>query len=267
MLDLAYISFVQSFHNMNLKKLTIQKKGYSTFFYSKFKYRLEILKTVDLNFLSKSVKRPIYNMLNTTIPVTTNYETRHAINIFFLDIITVYKGWRHSNGLPARGQRTWTNAWTAYKNNLVLRKFKANLARKLYGNQPSEFINMAQLAEDVNAYWKLQWVNEWREAKKKRLWGPKNDYDNTYKIDLRSMAKKNVWGFTKKERRQKKKVESKKNVFALGFDPGFVKVIMKMNSNYKNIFMTTSEEKKKKPQKKKPQKKKILKKKKKSVWD
>jgi hypothetical protein len=33
-------------------------------------------------------------------------------------------------GKPTRGQRTWSNAWTAFKNNTLLRLFISNMKKK-----------------------------------------------------------------------------------------------------------------------------------------
>ncbi len=160
-----------------------------------------------------------------------NIKDRKLLNIFFLDLINSYRGWRHARGLPVRGQRTWTNAWTTYRANLVLREYKIILAKKIYGNISSSELNVAYLAEQVNMLWKLQWEQEWREAKKKRLVYLKKDV-NLYKVDLYSMSKGLVGGYTKRgDKAKKQKQTTRKNYFSLGFDTGFTKTLLKTSSN------------------------------------
>lgn len=173
-------------------------------------------------------------LLSSVIPANKSIKDRFLLNIFFLDLIVSYRGWRHSRGLPVRGQRTWTNAWTVYKNNLVLREYKIIVAKKLYGNLPLENLNVTYLAEQINLLWKLQWENEWKEAKKKRLVAMKSNYKVT-NVDLYSMSKGVVDSSgNKKSKKKNVKSQFSKNLFTLGFDPGFTKALIK--ANYTNIY-------------------------------
>ena len=86
-----------------------------------------------------------------------SYQIRLVINIFLLHLLTTYRGWRHSRGLPVRGQRTWSNGWSSYRSNLTLRSFKIKIAKHLYGGQTSNEYVTAYLAEEVNNMWRLQW--------------------------------------------------------------------------------------------------------------
>jgi len=139
-----------------------------------------------------------------------------------------YRGWRHSRGLPVRGQRTWTNAWSVYRNNLILREYKLLLAKRLYGNLPSDNLNVIHLAEQVNLLWKLQWENEWNEVRKKRLLAAKSNFQAT-SVDLVSMSKGIVDNSGNKKLKKKTKSLFNKNVFTLGFDAGFTKALIKVN--------------------------------------
>ena len=85
----------------------------------KIKSRLEILDNKSFNELTPDKWVVLLKLLNSIIPNNKSIKERFLLNIFFLDLIVSYRGWRHSKGLPVRGQRTWTNAWTVYKNNLV----------------------------------------------------------------------------------------------------------------------------------------------------
>ena len=166
--------------------------------------------------------------LNIIIPNNKSIKNRYLLNIFFLDLIVSYRGWRHSRGLPVRGQRTWTNAWTTYKSNLTLREHKIIIARKLYGSLPLDSLSTAYLAEQTNLLWKLQWENEWKEAKKRRLISMKSGNKATT-IDLNAMSKGIVNSVSTKKSKKQKKVVFNKNLFTLGFDTGFVKALIKSN--------------------------------------
>ena len=167
--------------------------------------------------------------LITIIPLNKNIKDRQLLNIFYLDLIMSYRGWRHSRGLPVRGQRTWTNAWTTYRSNLILREYKIVIAKRLYGSLPLDDLSITYLAEQTNLLWKLQWENEWKEARKKRLVAMKSNI-RVASIDLYSMSKGIVdTSSNKKAKKKKIKNHFGKNLFTLGFDPGFAKALIKAN--------------------------------------
>lgn len=169
----------------------------------------------------------MHTFLLNIIPKDSDLKKRKLLNIFFLDLIASYKGWRHGHGLPVRGQRTWTNANSTYKSNLSLRYFKISLAKRVYGGASLHEANIAYLAEQINLLWKLQWEKEWSLAKKKRnqIFKKKTA---SYKIDLYSMAKGQV--SSSEGSSGKKKKEGGKNSFMLGFDPGFTKKLLRKNT-------------------------------------
>ncbi len=216
------------------------------------------------------------------IPHLATYKTRLEINILFFDLISTYKGWRHSKGLPVRGQRTWSNAWSSHRSNLIMREVKLKIAKKFYGNVPLNEINMAYLAEDINSLWRVQWDNEWKAAKKKIKVAEKKNLHSPIKIDLASMAKNNIILddiTNKKLKANKKKRVIQKNVFTVGFDPGFTKFVLQsynqLSKNKQSMMLTEDKAKKNKKTTSKKKidvkaqklahKKKI--KNKKSIWD
>lgn len=225
-----------------------------------FEKRLELFSNNIISNFNSAQYLALLHTFYAIVPQKKSIKDRRLLNIFFLDLINSYRGWRHARGLPVRGQRTWTNAWTTYRANLVLREYKIILAKKIYGNISSSELNVAYLAEQVNMLWKLQWEQEWREAKKKRLVYLKKDV-NLYKVDLYSMSKGLVGGYTKRgDKAKKQKQTTRKNYFSLGFDTGFTKTLLKTSSNsvkksgaQVNIITESGEIKsKKKPIKKKP---------------
>lgn len=80
----------------------------------------------------------------------------------------------------------------------------------------------------------MQWENEWKEAKKKRLVSMKSNFKVT-NVDLYSMSK-GIVDSSGNKKNKKKNVKSQfgKNMFTLGFDPGFTKALIK--ANYTNIY-------------------------------
>ena len=139
-----------------------------------------------------------------------------------LDLINSYKGLRHAFGLPVRGQRTWTNAWSSYRSNLILRQFKIKLSKKLYTSITISELNLAYLAEQINNLWRLQWDAEWKKAKRQRQAQSKKS-QNLFKVDLKAIASANVAPKNKK----------KQPSCVIGFDPGFTKYVLKQSIKFK----------------------------------
>lgn len=79
-----------------------------------------------------------YSQVNT---VNNQLDSLLLLNIVKLYLIKAYKGKCHLIGKPVRGQRTWSNAWTAFKKNLILRKFVSETKSKLTREKKSNKIN------------------------------------------------------------------------------------------------------------------------------
>ena len=260
------------------------KNNFGTGFYSSknLRIRFEKIFFMNLNYLYKHEKEVFYIFIYKIIPFNSNIFKRFFFNVLVLDFLTTYKGWRHFKGLPVRGQRTWTNAWSSYKSNNILRQYKIKNSKFFYNNAPSKESYIAYSAEYVNLLWKIQWLNEWLSAKANRL--KFKGHINSMKIDLYSMANYQIMHPLKLKNLSKKQKQSfKKNYFSLGFDPGFSKILLQNifhtgndNPNYslsKSTVILRDERLNKKNKKKikTTNEKKIKttneKKKKKSVWD
>lgn len=74
--------------------------------------------------------KPLNIMMSQLFSVNNNplYLVRLRIISQFLN--KTYRGKCHAVGKPTRGQRTWSNAWTAFKNNTLLRLFISNMKKK-----------------------------------------------------------------------------------------------------------------------------------------
>lgn len=164
----------------------------------------------------------VHKILLNIVPESKDLKKKTIFNIFLLDLVNSYRGLRHAFGLPVRGQRTWTNAWSCYRSNLALRQFKIKLSKRLYTSITISELNIAYLAEQINSLWKLQWDNEWKKAKRQRQMQAKKSR-NFYKVDLKAIANANVSVKDKK----------KQSNYVIGFDPGFTKYVIKQSLKFK----------------------------------
>lgn len=202
-------------------------------------------------------------------PVPIALHKKHTLNVYLLDMIQSYKGVRHARGLPCRGQRTWTNAWTSYRANTTLRVFKIKLLNRAYKKTPQGQLNVYYLAEQINLLWRVFWKDEWLNARKKVILVSKK---KNVTIDVASMAKGNIISPTRLKKMSKKQKSSiGKNTLTLGFDTGFTKKVLVdlyKREKLKKITNVKSKNKKKKVDiKTKVLKHKMKKKSKKSLWD
>lgn len=148
-------------------------------------------------------------------------------------MICTYKGYRHCHGLPVRGQRTWTNANSCYKSNTFLRQFRIVYFKKFVGSSNTSVVSHLHMAEQINLLWKIQWDLEWKEAKKKQKKIIQEKKKGGVIVDLQSMSKKDISGFSRRGSAAKKKMyKQKKNQFTLGFDVGFTKQVSTENNTF-----------------------------------
>lgn len=93
-------------------------------------------------------------------------------------------------GLPARGQRTWSNARTSSRNNSLILNYKLNKFSKY--NKKMYITKTTLLAEYVNLFWQQQFYQEWfamkKHIKKIPIFKKKTNF-----IDTHSMANFNVF--------------------------------------------------------------------------
>ena len=143
-------------------------------------------------------------------------QKKFLINIFFLDFINSYRGYRHVFGLPVRGQRTWTNGNSVFNSNNILRNYKINLFTKSFLFPLINNVNNAYYLEQINFIWKNQWEFEWNLAKRYHTFSLKKNRGYV-KYDLDTIAKinPNVRDFKKQK------------LFSIGFDSGFTRGLIK----------------------------------------
>nr|YP_004841711.1 ribosomal protein S13 [Ichthyophthirius multifiliis]AEL89253.1 ribosomal protein S13 [Ichthyophthirius multifiliis] len=256
--------------------LKIKDEMYGWNYYSKsnLNSRLELIDEQSLNFEDNFKWSMFIEILNNYFLYKSDIKYQFQSNIYFLDFINCYRGYRYLKRLPVRGQRTWTNAWNSYKCNTLLNEWKIQVAKKVYGNVQSNILNMLYLSEHINLMWKFQWRKEWSEARLKRFKSMKNTRV-IFNIDIVSMSKGILSGFVKKKiLSKKKKDQSKKNNFTLGFNYKFTQYYLQLSSRLKNdeknkirILFNDDLIKNKSNKQKKKIDKKPNKKIKKSLWD
>lgn len=159
--------------------------------------------------------------------INSSNKKKFLLNIYFLDLLSTYKGWRHLKGLPVRGQRTWTNSITSFNSNIVLKNYKISLLKKVMNTNNMININNYLLLEYTNLLWKLQWTNEWFELKKRRLHLLKKKSKNLkIKIDENSINLE-LLSLRLKFLKKKSKSAVKNSYVSLGFEPGFSSITIK----------------------------------------
>ncbi len=235
--------------------------------------RLEVCYNFDISFNEESW----YSFIETIIRLFNsdhNSIQNHTYNILYLDFINTYRGYRHLKRLPVRGQRTWTNAWTSFRCNTLVSNWKVEAAKKYYGNYSNNILNMLFMSEYVNYLWRLQWKDEWMEARRKRIELLKKKKRIMFKIDIVSTSKGYLGIFQKnKVISKKKKSQIKKNSFTIGFSYNYTKLFLQYQqdaslNDKKRIKIVLEEEVSRVKNIKKKKKVEIKKKKeKKSLWD
>ena len=152
----------QIFYNFKLINFLDKKiDGFKLFNIKMFEQRLELSSNFSINLYKNSKWLILNYLLDSIIPNNKNLKKRRLINIYFLDFISSYRGYRHSFGLPVNGQRTWTNAKSTFSANPLLRNYKLNMFKKSLLGLPVSDINNAFYLEQLNFLWKSQWELEY----------------------------------------------------------------------------------------------------------
>lgn len=85
--------------------------------------------------------RPLNIVMSQLFSVNNSpvYLVRLRVISYFLN--KTYRGKCHAVGKPVRGQRTWSNAWTSFKVNNLLRLFISNMKKKSQLDKSPDKIN------------------------------------------------------------------------------------------------------------------------------
>ena len=90
---------------------------------------------------SKVIKAPLNIIFSQINSVNNQVHELRRLNIIRSYLIKSYKGKAHALGKPVRGQRTWSNAWSSYHNNKMLRNFISETNNQLRSKMREEKIN------------------------------------------------------------------------------------------------------------------------------
>lgn len=93
-----------------------------------------------LNF-SPSTHFTINKIFSKMSPFNHTLYELIRFNIIRLYLIRSYRGRAQSLGKPSRGQRTWSNAWTAHYSNQVIKSFLTLVKKKHAENKQPEKID------------------------------------------------------------------------------------------------------------------------------
>jgi len=210
----------------NLTEFLI-KKNYGTGFFYLFKLsqRFEVFSSASFSRLGRHQILAFFELLLLLFPKGLFFNNCALLNIIFLDFSYSYKGWRHLMGLPANGQRTWSNARTAHDSNKLLRDYKFKLGKLFFGRIAQGDINLVLMSEYINMLWRKQWFLEWTHARTflKKSTKKKN---SSFKFDLNATAKGWIGNLRKTNPKLGKK-KKKTLTGVIGFDPGFMKTYLR----------------------------------------
>ena len=112
--------------------------------------KLELENSINVNvtlvnefntFYKKEIVGFLNHYYSQVASVNNTVHELRRVRIIRLYLVKSYKGYCHALGKPVHGQRTWSNAWSSYKNNLTLRNFISESKNSLEKNKLPEKIN------------------------------------------------------------------------------------------------------------------------------
>ena len=213
------LNFKNFFENKNFGiGLHIKK-----YFYLRFEQKYN--KMEKISKFSEKLHKIFFNFFFFFFLPNRMFSNCILINILFLNLGSVYRGWRHFKGFPSRGQRTRSNGNTSFKNNLLLRNYKKKILKKYYGTLGGPEQKIAFLCEYVNYFWKQNWFGEWCYSRfylynnllKKR----------SFSFDFIATAKYYL-GYLRKNNSKVSKKKKKMLTGVVGFDYGGTKAFLKL---------------------------------------
>lgn len=163
---------VKSF-NINLKTFFEENSGLAN------KAKKQLIQRFELNhFLFNKTQtftslpldqRKIINMyLSQIISINNNVFELIKYNLIRLYLIKTFRGRCYALGKPSRGQRTWSNASTAYRCNRVIRIFIRQVKKNNVIEKKVESLNMKITKKKIKK--KAPKIKMVLTKKKKNLW-------------------------------------------------------------------------------------------------
>ena len=162
----------QSF-NTTLLDFFSDKPGLSSFSKKLFIKRFELnhfVKKKNKTFLSINLdRRKIINMyLSQIVSINNNINELIKYSLIRLYLIKTFRGRCQALGKPSRGQRTWSNAWNAYKCNTTIKKFISEVKKFNFIEKKVESLNLKKIKKKIKK--KAPKIKMIFTKKKKNLW-------------------------------------------------------------------------------------------------
>lgn len=112
-------------------------------------YSLYFDRKKSFKLVSKDLYRPI-NILLSQIS-TVNNQVSELVRFYHirLYLTKTFRGRAQALGKPSRGQRTWSNAWSAYNNNRTVRQFISLMQKTLKAKKTTEKIDYKKIQKKV----------------------------------------------------------------------------------------------------------------------
>jgi ribosomal protein S13 len=90
----------------NINNIILSSFGLKNYVFINISQRLELSSVKTVRGLKRSELEVFSKYIYSIVPYKSNVFRRKSFNIFMLDVLSTYRGWRHFKGLPVRGQRT-----------------------------------------------------------------------------------------------------------------------------------------------------------------
>lgn len=104
-------------------------------------YRMYYNRKTSFKQVNSNLYRPINVLLSQTSTVNNQISELVRLHHVRLYLTKTFRGRAHALGRPSRGQRTWSNAWTAFNTNRVTRQFISSVQKTLKLKKVEEKIN------------------------------------------------------------------------------------------------------------------------------
>jgi ribosomal protein S13 len=161
----------QSF-NSTLYEFFADKPGLATTSLKLLVKRFELnhFKKTETSFLTLTLdSRKIINMyLSQLISINSDINDLIRYNLIRLYLIRTHRGRSHALGKPTRGQRTWSNAWTANRCNIIVKQFISDVKKFNFIEKKPEPLRFNRLKKKIKK--KAPRIKMVFTKKRKNLW-------------------------------------------------------------------------------------------------
>lgn len=148
-----YAGRMKSF-NLTLDDFFLELNGLSTtskfFFIKRFEFGFYKYKeNKNLSTLSAEKRKTINMYFSQLTYVGSDISDLTKYNLIRIYLIKTFKGKAQALGKPSKGQRTWSNAWTAYKMSSLLKIFIAEMRKTNFKKKIIESKNKKMIKKKI----------------------------------------------------------------------------------------------------------------------